>query len=138
MTLFRRTRAVTQTNEVCRVLCCGVARYDVVAAAAVGVNGGGGGVVVVVVVVAAAGGGGGGGCCFVLLFLLFSRAAPPPRARLSQDIDDLSAVARLFDAFLSAHPLLPLYLAAALALRPAARAALLETEPEFAEMHQVL
>ena len=75
---------------------------------------------------------------FCDVILLFSRAAPPPRARLSQDIDDLSAVARLFDAFLSAHPLLPLYLAAALALRPAARAALLETEPEFAEMHQVL
>ena len=54
----------------------------------------------------------------------------------SHDVKSLPAVERLFDAFLSSHPALPLYASAVLILD--AREKVLECECEFQAMHSLL
>lgn len=56
----------------------------------------------------------------------------------SHDVRDTEVAARLFDAFLSAHPLFPFYMSVAMILHPVNRHELLKTECEFSILHQTL
>ena len=56
----------------------------------------------------------------------------------AHDIRDTGTVKRLFDAFLVSHALLPLYMAVAMVVNPVNRVEILETECDFAEVHQTL
>jgi hypothetical protein len=56
----------------------------------------------------------------------------------SHDVRDTELVKRLFDAFLVSHPLLPVYMSIAMMLHPTNRQAILETECDFASIHQCL
>jgi hypothetical protein len=56
----------------------------------------------------------------------------------SHDVRDTELVKRLFDAFLVSHPLLPVYMTLAMMLHPVNRSSILETECDFASLHQCL
>jgi hypothetical protein len=56
----------------------------------------------------------------------------------SHDVRDTELVKRLFDAFLVSHPLLPVYVSIAMMLHPTNRQAILQTECDFASIHQCL
>ena len=56
----------------------------------------------------------------------------------SHDCRDVSTASRLFDAFLAAHPLLPLYMSVALVCHPVNRLSVLSVECEFASVHAAL
>ena len=56
----------------------------------------------------------------------------------SHDIRDTALVKRLFDAFIVSHPLFPLYLSAAMILHPINRREILDTDCDFASVHQTL
>ncbi|KAL3938551.1 MAG: hypothetical protein SGARI_001697 [Bacillariaceae sp.] len=56
----------------------------------------------------------------------------------SHDVRDTSLVKRLFDAFIVSHPLLPVYMAIAMMIHPFNRSIILETDCDFASLHQVL
>jgi len=56
----------------------------------------------------------------------------------SRDIRDTALVKRLFDFFLVSHPLMPLYVAAAMVTHPTNRREVLECECDFAELHSLL
>mmetsp|Transcript_14989 Transcript_14989/g.28393 ORF Transcript_14989/g.28393 Transcript_14989/m.28393 type:complete len:825 (-) Transcript_14989:34-2508(-) len=56
----------------------------------------------------------------------------------AHEIRDSALVKRLFDAFLVGHPLLPLYVSIAMILHPINRRIVLDTEPDFAILHQTL
>ena len=56
----------------------------------------------------------------------------------SHDIRDTALCKRLFDVFLVSHPLFPLYVSIAMVVHPINRRLVLETEPDFAVLHQML
>lgn len=56
----------------------------------------------------------------------------------SHDIKDTKLVARIFDAFLAAHPLFPFYVAVAMICHPNNRNKILDTECDFACVHHAL
>jgi hypothetical protein len=56
----------------------------------------------------------------------------------SHDIRDTALAKRLFDAFIVSHPLFPLYLSAAMILHPINRMEILNTDCDFASVHQTL
>jgi len=56
----------------------------------------------------------------------------------SHDVRDTSLVKRLFDAFLVGHPSLPVYAALAMMTHPYNRRVILETDCDFASLHQCL
>jgi TBC1 domain family member 20 len=56
----------------------------------------------------------------------------------SHDVRDTKLVKRLFDAFIVSHPLLPTYMAISMMLHPYNRQRILETDCDFASLHQVL
>ena len=56
----------------------------------------------------------------------------------AHDVRDTALVTRLFDAFLVSHPLLPIYMAVAMICHPQNRVEILNTECDFAELHQTL
>ena len=56
----------------------------------------------------------------------------------AHEVRDTALVKRLFDAFLVGHPLLPLYVTIAMVLHPINRLIVLDTEPDFAILHQTL
>lgn len=56
----------------------------------------------------------------------------------AHEVRDSALVKRLFDAFLVGHPLLPLYVSIAMILHPINRQIVLDTEPDFAILHQTL
>lgn len=56
----------------------------------------------------------------------------------SHDIRDTELVKRLFDVFLVSHPLLPLYMSVAMIVHPVNRREVLNTECDFALLHQTL
>ena len=56
----------------------------------------------------------------------------------AHEVRDSALVKRLFDAFLVSHPLLPLYVSIAMVVHPINRQVVLETEPDFAILHQTL
>jgi hypothetical protein len=56
----------------------------------------------------------------------------------AHDVRDTSLVKRLFDAFIVSHPLLPVYMAIAMMLHPYNRNIIMETDCDFASLHQVL
>ena len=56
----------------------------------------------------------------------------------SHDIKDVRVAARLFDAFIVSHPLLPIYVTVAMVLHPVNRRIILKTECDFAEIHSAL
>jgi hypothetical protein len=92
----------------------------------------------------------------IALFPLLSRLDPEVHAHLqycdmepffclswiltwfAHDVRDTQLVKRLFDAFLCSHPLFPLYVAIAMMLHPVNRALILQTECDFAALHQRL
>jgi len=56
----------------------------------------------------------------------------------SHEIRDTDLVKRLFDAFLVSHALMPIYMAVAMVVHPYNRQEVLETECDFALIHQAL
>ncbi|VEU45194.1 unnamed protein product [Pseudo-nitzschia multistriata] len=56
----------------------------------------------------------------------------------AHDVRDTALVKRLFDAFLVAHPVLPVYAALAMITHPYNRQIILETDCDFAALHQCL
>ncbi|KAG7339112.1 Rab-GTPase-TBC domain containing protein [Nitzschia inconspicua] len=56
----------------------------------------------------------------------------------SHDVRDTQLVKRLFDAFIVSHPLLPTYMAISMMLHPYNRQRILDTDCDFASLHQVL
>jgi len=56
----------------------------------------------------------------------------------AHDVRDTALVKRLFDAFLVAHPALPVYSALAMITHPHNRRLILETDCDFAALHQCL
>lgn len=56
----------------------------------------------------------------------------------SREIHDTEAVKRLFDAFLVSHPLMPIYVSAAMVTHPVNRQQVLEADCEFAVVHHTL
>eukprot|EP00588_Corethron_pennatum_P009281 CAMPEP_0194275472 /NCGR_PEP_ID=MMETSP0169-20130528/8301_1 /TAXON_ID=218684 /ORGANISM="Corethron pennatum, Strain L29A3" /LENGTH=1008 /DNA_ID=CAMNT_0039018943 /DNA_START=101 /DNA_END=3124 /DNA_ORIENTATION=+ len=56
----------------------------------------------------------------------------------AHEVRDVSVAGRLFDVFLASHPALPLYMSVAMILHPIHRKKILETECDFAEVHNVL
>mmetsp|Transcript_59525 Transcript_59525/g.88407 ORF Transcript_59525/g.88407 Transcript_59525/m.88407 type:complete len:798 (+) Transcript_59525:1129-3522(+) len=56
----------------------------------------------------------------------------------SHDIRDTDSVKRLFDVFIVSHPLMPIYMSIAMVLHPVNRMQVLETEVDFAAMHNTL
>ena len=56
----------------------------------------------------------------------------------AHDVRDTSLVKRLFDAFLVGHPALPIYMSLAMICHPYNRQAILETDCDFAALHQCL
>lgn len=56
----------------------------------------------------------------------------------SHDIKDIRVAARMFDAFIVSHPVLPIYVSVAMVLHPVNRNIILKTECDFAEIHNVL
>lgn len=53
----------------------------------------------------------------------------------SHEVTNLKVASRLFDCFLSSHPLFPMYLFSSVILLPRNRSQLLDTEPDFATIH---
>ena len=56
----------------------------------------------------------------------------------AHDVRDSDVVKRLFDAFLVSHPLLPVYMSVAMLLHPTNRQWILQTDCDFASLHQCL
>eukprot|EP00590_Aulacoseira_subarctica_P011711 CAMPEP_0172426408 /NCGR_PEP_ID=MMETSP1064-20121228/37262_1 /TAXON_ID=202472 /ORGANISM="Aulacoseira subarctica , Strain CCAP 1002/5" /LENGTH=490 /DNA_ID=CAMNT_0013169987 /DNA_START=279 /DNA_END=1748 /DNA_ORIENTATION=+ len=56
----------------------------------------------------------------------------------SHDVKDSRVASRMFDAFIVAHPLFPIYVSVAMILHPVNRNIILKTECDFAELHNVL
>jgi hypothetical protein len=56
----------------------------------------------------------------------------------AHDIRDTAAVKRLFDVFLVSHPLMPMYMSVAMVIHPLNRREVLQTENDFADVHQTL
>jgi hypothetical protein len=56
----------------------------------------------------------------------------------SHDVRDTQLVKRLFDAFIVSHPLLPTYMSISMMLHPYNRQRILDTDCDFASLHQVL
>jgi hypothetical protein len=56
----------------------------------------------------------------------------------SHDIKDIRVAARMFDAFIVSHPLLPIYVSVAILLHPVNRNIILKTECDFGEIHNML
>jgi len=56
----------------------------------------------------------------------------------AHEVRDVSVAGRLFDVFISSHPAFPLYMSVAMILHPIHRKKILETECDFAEVHNVL
>jgi hypothetical protein len=56
----------------------------------------------------------------------------------SHDVRDTALVKRLFDAFLCSHPLFPLYVCVAMIVHPVNRNIILQTDCDFAALHQCL